>query len=92
MKQGWKMKCEEPFASVVNIIQEFFSNAKEAMWNRFYIRGKFVLFDSHAQNCLCKLRDFEFDEYASFYLLPYHLKELLRFCIGLQVAKWGYVK
>ncbi|KAH0453486.1 hypothetical protein IEQ34_017810 [Dendrobium chrysotoxum] len=51
-----EMFGEEPYAVVVNVIWEFFTNAKEAVENRCYVRGKWVPFDSHTINRLYKLK------------------------------------
>ncbi|PKU84432.1 hypothetical protein MA16_Dca002945 [Dendrobium catenatum] len=66
VSRDWETLHEEPSMYVVNIVREFFANAKEAQNNKFFLKGKWVPFYVPSINCIYKLRDIEFDNHYSF--------------------------
>ncbi|KAH0463656.1 hypothetical protein IEQ34_008238 [Dendrobium chrysotoxum] len=80
--RGWESFCEEPYATIINAVQEFFINEKEIVDNRCYIRGKRVTFNSLAINKIYRLRDIEFDEYNAFINTLINPEEILNILRG----------
>lgn len=49
------------------MVHDIFENAKEPKNEQVFVRGKWVSFKSTNINAYCKLHDYAYDEFVSFY-------------------------
>ncbi|KAH0449857.1 hypothetical protein IEQ34_020549 [Dendrobium chrysotoxum] len=69
--RGSERFCEEPYATIINVVCEFFANKKVAVDNRCYVRGKWVTFDFVSIN-----------NYSAFFNTPINPDDILNVLCG----------